>query len=227
MTSSFLPQRLMTVLLATTALVACSSDGPIPPASIDGGTRVGSISQDRRVTVRRTGDRLEGRVGGPPASFAADAPESEAMALSNGTGDIDYNETPNLAGTGEGSETTIARQQDLPMIDSPEALGETQATSPPQQQMARRTSDLPMIDSPEAPAQAGVAGDEAPSGPLLIPEGGVDMDAELGVGGAQDSAVQSQTGELSIAEGATDQPVVDGIGSDAPLLVPGASRQVP
>ncbi|NLR96354.1 extensin family protein [Rhizobium sp. P38BS-XIX] len=54
-----------------------------------------------------------------------------------------------------------------------------------------------------------------------VPSQGVNMDAELGVGPAEEAQSASVVGlaqeeEQNIAEGETDQPVVDGIGTDAP-----------
>ncbi len=54
------------------------------------------------------------------------------------------------------------------------------------------------------------------------PSQGVNMDAELGVGPSEETQSGSVVGlaqeeEQNIAEGQTDQPVVDGIGSDAPV----------
>ncbi|OCJ12692.1 extensin [Rhizobium sp. AC27/96] len=55
-----------------------------------------------------------------------------------------------------------------------------------------------------------------------VPSQGVNMDAELGVGPAEEAQSGSVVGlaqeeDQNIAEGQTDQPVVDGIGSDAPV----------
>ena len=80
---------------------------------------------------------------------------------------------------------------------------------------------LPMIDSDEA--MAGTSGLDTSMGvqPLRVPEDGVSMDGGLGVAASapQSQAVvglaEEQAGQ--IAEGETDQPVVDGIGSDAPV----------
>jgi hypothetical protein len=79
---------------------------------------------------------------------------------------------------------------------------------------------LPMIDSDEAmgitqPVQAA-------SGVLTVPEGGVNMDEGLGVGGPAGAAgrdgveglAEAQANE--IAEGNASQVVVDGIGTDTP-----------
>ncbi|MGV8936949.1 MAG: hypothetical protein ACOH2J_07475 [Allorhizobium sp.] len=237
MASSFLPQRFASLLLAGTALVSCSSGGPLPPAEIDGHSRVGSISQTRRMEGRvgRNGSVLEGRVGDPSAYAADPAPENEALAMSSGTSNPDYLNTPNLA-TGDGSIATTQPFPDnatLPMIDSPEALGEVAVQEPqeplqPSGQMAKRESDLPMIDSPEA---LGEIAAQSPSGPLVIPEEGISIDAELGVGDNAPVAASSQpassSGTMTIAEGETDQPVVDGIGTDAPALLFPAKRRIP
>jgi hypothetical protein len=77
---------------------------------------------------------------------------------------------------------------------------------------------LPMIDSDEAmgitqPVQAA-------SGVLTVPEGGVNMDAGLGVGadaGRVEGLAEAQANE--IAEGNATQVVVDGIGTDTPQQV--------
>lgn len=65
---------------------------------------------------------------------------------------------------------------------------------------------------------------------LPIPEGGVDMDAELGVDGDSSGPrvvglAEEQAGD--IAEAHTSQPVVDGIGTDAPVLVRPRSVSAP
>lgn len=237
MASSFLPQRFASLLLAGTALAACSSGGPIPPADIDGHTRVGSISQTRRLEGRagRNGSVLEGRVGDPSAYAADPVPESEALDMSSGTSNSDYLNTPNLAArdASTAGDQPFPDNATLPMIDSPEALGETgmqeqQAPLQPSRETAKRESDLPMIDSPEALGE--VAGASS-SGPLVIPEEGINIDAELGVGGsaavAPGSQPASSSGIMTIAEGETDQPVVDGIGTDAPALLYPARRRIP
>lgn len=42
-----LPRRLVTLLMMSTVIVSCSAEGVLPPADVDGGTRVGSIQSSR------------------------------------------------------------------------------------------------------------------------------------------------------------------------------------
>lgn len=91
------------------------------------------------------------------------------------------------------------------------------AISPTQQ--TRRAVSRPVEMAPSAQSYA-LAAPESPA--LTIPEGGVDMDAGLGVGGENSGPrvvglAEEQAGD--IAEAHTSQPVVDGIGTDAPVLV--------
>ncbi len=85
------------------------------------------------------------------------------------------------------------------------------------------------------PTTAAEASEQQPaiaSASIAIPQHGVNMDAGLGLGDAPTGApvaeisgqgVQPQivtdTGAMAIAEGATSQPVVDGIGFDEPVQV--------
>lgn len=123
--------RIAAALILSTALSACSSDGLVPPAEIDGATRVGAISPHRSMP----------RVASQPV----------AMARS--------------------------------------------------------------IEPYAAPAQPA-------SGAAGIPEGGVNMDEGLGVSGDEGRVVGlAEEQAADIAEGATSQPVVDGIGTNEPVLV--------
>ena len=76
---------------------------------------------------------------------------------------------------------------------------------------AREKKRLPMIDSDEAMGVSDPV--QASSGVLTVPEGGVSMDAGLGVEGL----AEAQANE--IAEGNASQVVVDGIGTDTPRQV--------
>ena len=67
---------------------------------------------------------------------------------------------------------------------------------------------LAMAGTSRAPAEAGLTS--------AVPSEGINMDAELGVDSQQVVGLaQEEAGD--IAEGASDQPVVDGIGSDNPV----------
>jgi hypothetical protein len=178
---SFL-RRYVLPLTLSVALTTCSSDGLIPPSSVDSGTKVGSISPPRRAPVRV--DMTESQQSYPVSS----AP------VGNTQESVDYIDTPNLAGTGHNRRTSI--QQQPMQMSSPQA---------PQKK-------LPMIDSDEA---AAVQQNQNWGGtqPLSVPSGGVNMDAELG---AQPVTGLAQEEQQQIAEGESDQPVVDGIGTDTP-----------
>lgn len=85
---------------------------------------------------------------------------------------------------------------------------------------AAKQGRLPMSGSDEAVTTTDVEQGLAPQS--SIPSQGVNMDAELGVGPSEEAQSSSVVGlaqeeEQNIAEGETDQPVVDGIGSDAPM----------
>jgi hypothetical protein len=177
---SFLRRSVLPALLST-ALTTCSiSDGLVPPAEIDNGTKVSSISQaPRRQPVRMA-----------PAESQAAYPVSRAP-VGGAQGSVDYLDTPNLAATGQGP------------VSEP--------MPPAQPQPARKR--LPMIDSDEALAQQ--AGQNwGGTQPLSVPEGGVNMDSELGVD--QPVVGLAQEESQQIAEGNATEPVVDGIGTDNP-----------
>jgi len=102
---------------------------------------------------------------------------------------------------------SVARQEPADMGDT----GGDLASYPAPDAQKKR---LPMIDSDEA--MGVVEPVQASSGVLTVPEGGVDMDEGLGVGGVQGLA-EAQANE--IAEGNASQVVVDGIGTDVPQQV--------
>ncbi len=84
-----------------------------------------------------------------------------------------------------------------------------------------RQARLPMIDSDEAMTQPRQMGEPPKTlGTLTYDANGVNMDAALGVGGGQPAPhvvglAEEQNND--IAEGNASQPVVDGIGTDAPV----------
>ncbi len=185
---SILRQYVLPVLLST-ALVTCSTDGLIPPGEVDNGTRVGSISPSHR---RAPAAQIQPNPS-EQAYPVANAPVSDAA------GSVDYLDTPNLAGTGASR------------------TGNQSSTL----QASAQPGRLPMIDSDEAMAGAQGAAGSLRSDPstwggtqqLAVPAGGVNMDAELG---AEPVVGLAEEQQQQIAEGQSDQPVVDGIGSDNP-----------
>lgn len=114
--------------------------------------------------------------------------------------------------------------------------------------------DTPNLADSEAPAAASMMAAAEPAGlgdgqgdgmgAMPIPEGGVNIDGELGIGAVPQVAdagyadvsspvgvqphVVTQGGAMAIAEGYTSQPVVDGIGFDEPTqIVTGPSAPQP
>ncbi|MBB3656860.1 hypothetical protein FHX15_002088 [Rhizobium sp. BK650] len=167
---AFLPllQRTALPVLLSAALTTCSiSDGLVPPENVDSSTRVSSIAPARGGAVRMA-----------PVQSQQPYPVASAP-VGNTQGQIDYLNTPNLAGSGP--------RQSAPM-----------ATPQPGQQVASNGN------------WGGVK-------PLAIPQGGVNMDAELGAEPGNEPVVGlAQDEQQQIAEGDATQPVVDGIGTDNP-----------
>jgi hypothetical protein len=157
---------------------------------VDSGTKVSSISPPKGLAQPMRMDIAESRQAYPVA----------APPVSGAQGAIDYLDTPNLAGTGHS-----------PPTKQPQPLQASQAHS----------ARLPMIDSDEAMAGAQGAAGQLQGQPrtwggtqtLAVPAGGVNMDTELG---AEPVTGLAQEEQQQIAEGQSDQPVVDGIGTDTP-----------
>jgi len=109
------PRRSLLPVLLSAALTTCSiSDGLTPPANVDNGTRVSSISPSR-APMRMA-----------PVESQQPYPVSSAP-VGNTQGSVDYLDTPNLAGTGHAARMAPAQTapgRTLPMIDSDEALAQ-------------------------------------------------------------------------------------------------------
>ena len=150
----FLRRAFFPVLLSS-ALVACSAESLVPPASVDRTTRVSSIQPRRAVA--------------PQAQYSYQTTTKPVSTAS-----VDYLDTPNLADTGR-------------------------------------------VSSGRVPAASG-GEDVAATASAPSASEGVNMDAELGVGGASQPIVGlAQEEEQNIAEGQSEEPVVDGIGTDNPV----------
>ncbi len=176
-----LSRRVLASLMITTMLASCSAEGLVPPASVDGETRVSSI----------------GPMSGPAVSQqpyqAPEAPVSQA------------------GGGGYADPYAALPAQSAPLQDT--------AAAP----ATPRSSPLPMIDSDEAMSLS-----SGGSTGQAIPEEGVNMDAQFGFidgGGGQVTGLAQEQDQM-IAEGATAQPVVDGIGTDNPVSL-GSSAGMP
>lgn len=105
---------------------------------------------------------------------------------------VDYLDTPNLAGVGHvsGTRRAVVQTQDAMVAPQSEPLSGSQASRSAQ-----------------------------PFGASPVPSEGINMDAELGVGGKPQPPVVglAQEEEQNIAEGQSEEPVVDGIGTDNPV----------
>ncbi|MBY4606556.1 extensin family protein [Rhizobium sp. 9T] len=115
------PRRAFLPVLLSAALTTCSiSDGLVPPANVDNGTRVSSISPSRGAA------RMAPPVRMAPVESQASYPVSGAP-VGNTQGSVDYLDTPNLAGTGHAARAPGAQGRKLPMIDSDEAMAAGQS----------------------------------------------------------------------------------------------------
>ncbi|AVA21854.1 MULTISPECIES: extensin family protein [unclassified Rhizobium] len=98
--------------------------------------------------------------------------------------------------------------------------GSRQSAAPMPASAAAKQGRLPMAGANEAVTTTDVQ--EGLAQQSDVPSQGVNMDAELGVGPSEEAqsgpvvGLAQEEGQ-NIAEGETDQPVVDGIGSDTPV----------
>ena len=107
------------------------------------------------------------------------------------TASVDYLDTPNLAGVGH---VTGGRRV---------TPGEDVAGAPQSQPL---DSSQPIRSAPPSPGNS------------PVPAQGINMDAELGVGGKSQPVMGlAAQEEQDIAEGESEEPVVDGIGTDNPV----------
>ncbi|MHA7969117.1 hypothetical protein [Rhizobium sp. CAU 1783] len=200
MASSNFLQRSALVIVPAASLVSCVGDGLAPPADV--GSARPEVTSSRQLEAR--GDEIEilGRVG-EPVAYAPEPVRRSGAAVA-----IDYLDTPNLAG----------------LNSHPDAV-----------QPSMVQTDAAYGDAAPATEAATAAAPLSATGVSEIPPEGVNMDAELGVSTENElgvgSAAPQQTGKhvapqilvpqgaMAIAEGATSQPVVDGIGTDNPVPI--------
>jgi hypothetical protein len=194
-------RRAVALLMISTMLAACSSADLVPPAGIDGGTRVGAIRPARSLA--------------PQASYPqnaypqADVPMQQADATGYG-----YQRPAVTAGPGEPEHYLRAPDQQMPPSQS----------EPPRRMASTQPAGrLPMIDSDEAINQSA-----APISPSGVPEDGVNMDEQFGFA-PDESGVTGLAEEeaANMAEGVGSQPVVDGIGTDTPRALNSGARRQP
>jgi hypothetical protein len=183
-----LPRRLVTLLLISTVMVSCSAEGLVPPAEVDGTTRVSAIRSSRQQGYSAPPGAVH---QAERAGQAADYPAAVSQPM------------PELYAS-----------QD-PLLQSPQG-GQGYSTLDAQHQARMATSGQTEI-SPTMPEQ------QAAASQIAEGESGVNMDSMLGVEPVRGLAEEQ---DADIAEGASAQPVVDGIGTDNPVAVsPGRQRQ--
>ncbi len=191
-------RRACVPLILSLALSACSGD-VLPPEDIDGGTTVSSIQPRQKVHDTNYASPND------PASRAAES--------------ADYLNTPNLAGVDDQPRDRSPQDDGLnqnrnvdqnPGFDQNQSLDQSRDVD--QSQAVDQKQKLPKID--EEPAAANQTN---------IPEDGVNMDSALGV---EQSASLAEEESVDIAEGNTDEPVVDGIGTDTPTEIQHAEKPV-
>ncbi|TCV63652.1 hypothetical protein EDE05_1194 [Neorhizobium sp. R1-B] len=199
-----LSRRVVTSLMMSSMLVACSSGDLVPPASIDSATSVGAIQPTRSL---------------PPEPMSQQAYQMSRAPVSQ-VSSVDYGYSSRGA-SGPGDAYTGDSGNYLRVPDQVQSAPLNPAWSGSHSGSPPRQGRLPMIDSDEALQQASAAQNTYPSGGSnVIPEEGVNMDAELGFGPDEsDITGLAEEQDTDIAEGVGDQPVVDGIGTDEPVAL--------
>ncbi|MCZ7912125.1 extensin family protein [Agrobacterium leguminum] len=192
-----LPRRLVTLLMISTVMVSCSAEGLVPPAEVDGTTRVSAIRSSRQqgysapagavYQAEQAGQGADypAAVSQPmPEPYASQDPLLQSPQGGQGYSTLDSQHQARMAASGHGNMPAQTMQ------------GQTmQGQTMPAQQMT--------------------------SNQIAEGEGGVNMDSMLGVEPVRGLAEEQ---DADIAEGASAQPVVDGIGTDNPVAVPPARQ---
>jgi hypothetical protein len=184
-----LSRRVIGALMVSTMLVACSAESLVPPASIDNGTQVGSISPSRSLPPASISQQPYQMASAPVSQASGGYIAPSAPVATNDSGH--YLRAPDGGQPVYQPSAPLAGQGRLPMIDSDEAMG---------QASARQASG--QGGQTAIPSQ-GVNMDE---------EFGFGPDESDVVGLAEEQ-------DTDIAEGVGDQPVVDGIGTDDPVAL--------
>lgn len=191
-----LPRRLVTLLMISTVMVSCSAEGLVPPAEVDGSTRVSAIRSSRQQGYSAPADAVHqaGRAG-----QAADYPAAMAQPMP----------------------ATYASQD--PLLHSPQGgQGYSTLDSQHQARMAANGQNMPaQTMRSQAPPQT-MPSQHMASNQIAEGEGGVNMDSMLGVEPVRGLAEEQ---DAQITQEVLPQPVVDGIGTDNPVAVAPARQQ--
>lgn len=169
------PRRSLLPVILSAALTTCSiSDGLTPPANVDNGTRVSSISPARAPMRMAPSARMA------PVESQQPYPVSSAP-VGNTQGSVDYLDTPNLAGTSHAARMAPAQTapgRKLPMIDSDEALAQQNQNWGGTQNLAIPSGGVNMDDELGAEPVVGLAQEQSQQ----IAEGNVSEPVVDGIG---------------------------------------------
>lgn len=189
-------------LALTLALSACSGD-LVPPEDVDDNTTVSAITPRHKVE---------------DTNYAAPSDPTSRAAES-----ADYLNTPNLAGQGRRPHQQADTADN---VDPSNTIDASNDDSQPDAVAPKKR--LPKIDEDPQPGMEALASpdqldnaDQQVAKQSQIPDDGVNMDSTLGV---EDPTSLAQEENIDIAEGNTDEPVVDGIGTDTPVEVQHKSK---
>ncbi|TWF49780.1 extensin-like domain-containing protein [Neorhizobium alkalisoli] len=199
MAYAFSFRRAVALLMISATMAGCSSSDLVPPAAIDSG-RVGAIQPTRSIPPEPVSQ---------PAYQMSPAPVSQTSAM-------DYMGSPSQPRAPMAASAPMANDGGH-YLRAPDQVQSASLGAPAP--AATRAGRLPMIDSDEAMRQQSQPSSRNfPRGAAnSIPQNGVNIDAELGVGPDEsDVTGLAEEEESNIAEGVGDQPVVDGIGTDNP-----------
>ncbi len=97
-----LPRRLAALMTMSAVIVSCSAEGLVPPAEVDGATRVSSIRSSSRQNY-----------SAPPAPVSQDIPFNDQSALSQPLPEAPVSRDPLLASGGQGYSTLDAQASHL------------------------------------------------------------------------------------------------------------------
>ncbi|MCZ4073679.1 extensin-like domain-containing protein [Agrobacterium sp. LMR679] len=202
-----LPRRLVTLLMISTVMVSCSAEGLVPPAEVDGTTRVSAIRSSRQQGYSAPAGAVyqaeqAGQGADYPAAVSQPMPEpyaSQDALLQSPQGGQGY--------------STLDSQHQARMAAS--GHGNMPAQTMQGQTMQGQTMQGQTMQGQTMPAQ------QMTSNQIAEGEGGVNMDSMLGVEPVRGLAEEQ---DADIAEGTSAQPVVDGIGTDNPVAVPPARQ---
>jgi len=193
--------RVCLPLALSLALSACSGD-LVPPEDVDNGTTVSAINPRHKTE---------------DTSYAAPTDPASRAAES-----ADYLDTPNLAGQGRRPGDRADGADSAAPLDA----ASVDDRAPPE--TATHKERLPKIDEDPQPGLEALASpdqldkaDQRLASRNQMPENGVNMDTALGV---EDPTSLAEEESIDIAEGNTDQPVVDGIGTETPVEVQRTSK---